>query len=97
MSDFCEFLDKECVKGYEVDAQGLYIRKSVLGEWAWSECLPRLLRWRDKELASEEFWRYFHRNESKQSKSRSAYALLTKIAVACLGEFEVRKRLEELK
>jgi len=68
-----------------------------IGNWAWGELLPRLLYYQNKEMASEEFWRYVRRQESKQSRSRSAFALLAKMAVDCLGGAEVRKRLEELK
>jgi len=73
-----------------------------LGEWAWQEALPYLalckeFLWNDKDYEFNKYndrdWKLFFKEMFEMDGGIS----FCEIAVACLGEFEVRKRLEELK
>ena len=59
-----------------------------LGEWAWKEFIKR------NNFSNEAIFYYINKND--YSAEPSLFKLL-EIAVACLGETEIKKRLKELK
>lgn len=106
MSSFEEFvIEKKCLvwikplkeMGLKVKIGQEGIRLKDLGEWAWI----KFVEYHDKLLMdTETYIEIIERNLSTEARKEinpSVEEVFFDIAVSCLGEIEVKKRLEELK
>ena len=68
-----------------------------LGNWAWEHCAREIMHWELTEVGIKKFWANTSRPEDTLNRNRSAQVFLAKMALHCLGEAEIKKRLGELK
>lgn len=95
--NFAEFLEKEKCKYGEDKSPFVSVR--ALGEWAWDEFTERkrLIRWHLDNAGERDLLQYFKEQTEYIYHSSAHFFAYYPIAIACLGEAEVKKRLEESK